>query len=56
MKPMSHPAKRAYHPPTLTKHGSVEELTLTFGHYDVDTLYGHIHGHGCGHNGGMPGS
>lgn len=55
MKSSPSSPKRAYHPPTLTKHGSVEELTLTYGHYDVDTLYGHIHGSGCGHT-GMPGS
>lgn len=47
--------KRTYHRPTLTKHGSVEELTLTFGHSNPDNLYDHIHGDGCGHN-GMPGS
>lgn len=48
-------SKRAYHRPTLTKHGSVEELTLTFGHYDLKDWYGHIHDGHCGH-GGMPGS
>lgn len=56
MKPTPQSPKRAYHTPTLTKHGSVEELTLTFGHYDLDSLYGHIHTPGCGHGGGMPGS
>lgn len=47
--------KRSYHRPTLTKHGSVEELTLTFGHHNPNNLYGHIHNPNCGHN-GMPGS
>jgi hypothetical protein len=55
MTPTSPAPKRAYHAPKLTKHGSVEELTLTFGHYDTGNLYSHIHGNGCGHD-NMPGS
>jgi hypothetical protein len=55
MKPTFPAPKRAYHTPTLTKHGSVEELTLTFGYYNPGNWYGHIHSHGCGH-GNMPGS